>query len=183
MGWQLGFLVFIQLPRSNSWEGIMISFQATAHCSLLPLRDHIHIEIKSCRIENKIRFVTVYRTWPTWTDERTNDSCTKKFATTTMPLFHLAFKNALLRAFKGFRVWEAWTTNLLAQSCNELFSAPNSNVSRLFGLTMCWVHKPAFGYIFISTSIHVPMLLTFKNKINSNPLSTLLPSSQLSPIC
>ena len=73
------------------------------------------------------------------------------------PLLHLAFKNALLRAFEGFRVWGAWATNLFAQSYNKLFSAPNSNVSVLFGLTMCWIHKPAFGYIFISTSIHVPM--------------------------
>ena len=62
--------------------------------------------------ELRITFVLleVYRnmvTIPTCIAARTRDCYTKKFATT------LAFKNALLKPFRGFRVWGAPVTCLL----------------------------------------------------------------------
>ena len=55
------------------------------------------------------------------------------------PLPYLAFKNALLKPFSGLGFWGAWATCLLAWSYNKPFSAPNSDISVLFGLT-CVTH-------------------------------------------
>ena len=54
-----------------------------------------------------------------------------------MPLHHLAPKNALLKAFRDFRAFLVMShPSPCRGAAINFFSAPNSNVSVLFGLTV-----------------------------------------------
>ena len=101
--------------------------------------------------EQRITFVLlgVYRnilTWPTWTTARTKDTTPRSLQQLTTPLPQLAFKRALLTAFGKFRLFKAGATRLLTRPCNKPFSAPNCNVSVLFGL-LCVGHRCSYTYI------------------------------------
>ena len=47
-----------------------------------------------------------------------------------------------------FWIFKAWaTTHFLARPCNKPFSAPDSSLLVLFGLTVCWAHGLSFSKI------------------------------------
>ena len=62
------------------------------------------------------------------------------------PLRYLAFKNTFLKSFGDFGVLEAWAIHFLAWPYNKPCSAPNSDISLLFGLTVHQAHELAFSY-------------------------------------
>ena len=61
------------------------------------------------------------------------------------PFPHLAFKNALLKPSGEFGVLGARAIRLLAWPLNKPFSAPNSDVLVLFGLTVRGAHELVLG--------------------------------------
>ena len=116
------------------------NIQDSPFLKLWPLRvSHfsIHIEIKSCRIENNIWVVEVYRnimTWPTRTAARTKDSYTKRLATTCHACPHLAFRSSLLKPFREFGLFGHEPAVFFAWPCYEAFCARNSDI---LGWTCC----------------------------------------------
>ena len=93
------------------------------------IRLFIRVEIKSCRTENNIGLLEVYRnivTWPMWTAGSTKDSGTKKFAPTSHTPSPFRIKEAwiLTRVRWFFGTLVHHLLGLLASPIKLLFLAP-----------------------------------------------------------
>ena len=110
--------------------------------------------------EQRITFVLfeVYRnivTRPTRTAARAKDATQRSLQQVTTPFPHLAFKDASLKPFREFGGFLGHEPPvLLARPCNKPFSAPNADVSVLFGLTVRQAHGLAFGNTLLGTYHH-----------------------------
>ena len=90
-------------------------------------------------------------TWPDLCGQLQEEriGCLRNLQQLTRALPHLAFRRAFLKAFREFGAFWAQATSLHAQPFNKSFSAPNSNISILFGLTVGLPHGLEFSNTFL----------------------------------